>query len=225
MTIKLAVNYSGATADLLRGGHVDFGYFKTPAWPDLIATAEALRPVDVHFPLLAGYGIDGALDGESRQSPDWGKIEALLAQTGTPLVNVHMVAPPTAYPGVPLDTGDPAHSDLITERLIADVSAVVRRFGAERVIAENNPPNADECLRPAYQPEVISRVVRDDRLRPAARPGARPACSGRARPGCAPVCRCAARRTHPQDSRHRRPAGEGARWLDRMRQQESRRRR
>ena len=51
--------------------------------------------------------------------------------------------------------------DLITERLIADVSAVVRRFGAERVIAENNPPNADECLRPAYQPEVISNVVRE----------------------------------------------------------------
>ena len=60
MTIKLAVNYSDATADLLRRGHVDFDYFKTPAWPDLIATAQALRPVNVHFPLLVGYGIDGA---------------------------------------------------------------------------------------------------------------------------------------------------------------------
>ncbi len=158
--MKLAVNYSDATADLLRRGRVDFDYFKTPAWPDLIATAAALRPVNVHFPLLVGYG-SGALNGETRQPPDWGKIETHLARTGTPLVNVHLMAPPTAYPGVPLDTADPAHSDLITERLIADVSAVVRRFGAERVIAENNPPNADECLRPAYRAEVISDVVRE----------------------------------------------------------------
>jgi uncharacterized protein (UPF0276 family) len=159
--MKLAVNYSAATAELLRRGDVDFDYFKTPAWPDLIATAQALRPVNVHFPLLVGYGIGDALDGETGQPPEWGKIEALLAQTGTPLVNVHLVAPPPAYPGVPLDTDDPTHIDLITERLIADVSAVVHRFGAERVIAENNPPNADECLRPAYQPEVISHVVRE----------------------------------------------------------------
>jgi uncharacterized protein len=161
LTIKLAVNYSDATADLLRRGHVDFDYFKTPAWSDLIETAQTLRPVNVHFPLLVGYGIGGARDGETGQPPDWGKIEALLDQTGTPLVNVHLVAPPTAYPGVPFDTDDPAHSELIAERLISDVSAVVRRFGAERVIAENNPPNADECLRPAYRAEVISHVVRE----------------------------------------------------------------
>ncbi len=161
MTIRLAVNYSDATADLLRRGLVDFDYFKCPAWPDLIATAEALRPVNVHFPLLVGYGIDGALDGETRQPPDWGKIETLLAQTGTPLVNVHLVAPPDAYPDVPLDTDDTTHSDLIIERLIADITVVIRRFGAERVIAENNPPNANECVRPAYLPEVIRRVVRE----------------------------------------------------------------
>jgi hypothetical protein len=159
--MKLAVNYSAATADLLRRGTISFDYFKCPAWPDLIATAGALRPVNVHFPLLVGAGTGNALDGETGQPADWDKIESLLAGTGTPLVNVHLVAPPTAYPGAPLDTDDPAHSDLITERLIDDVSAVVRRFGAERVIAENNPPKADECLRPAYQPEVISTVVRE----------------------------------------------------------------
>ena len=159
--MKLAVNYSDATAELLRRGHVNFDYFKTPAWPDLVATARALRPVNVHFPLLAGYGSGRARDGETGQPPDWGKIEALLAQTGTPLVNVHMVAPPHAYPGVPLDSDDPMHVERVTEWLIADVFAVVRRFGAERVIAENNPPVADECLRAAYLPEVISRVVRE----------------------------------------------------------------
>jgi uncharacterized protein (UPF0276 family) len=157
--MKLAINYSNATADLLRNGIIGFDYFKCPAWPDLVATASMLRPVNVHFPLLVGTG-EGPLDGETGESPDWARIESLLSATGTPLVNVHLVAPPRAYTGVPLDTDDPAHIAQVTERLIADVSAVVRRFGADRVIAENNPPNADECLRPALLPEVAGRVVR-----------------------------------------------------------------
>jgi uncharacterized protein len=161
LTIRLAVNYSAAAADLARRGLIEFDYFKTPAWSDLIATAGVLRPVNVHFPLLVGAGCGDAMNSETCEAVEWEPFETLLAQTGTQLINVHLVAPPRAYPGVPLDTDDPTHVDLITERLIADVSAVVRRFGAERVIAENNPPNADECLRPAYLPEVISRVVRE----------------------------------------------------------------
>jgi uncharacterized protein len=159
--IRLAVNYSAAAGELAHRGQIDFDYFKCPAWPDLIATAEAIRLVNVHFPLLVGYGTGGALDGETGQPPDWDKFESLLADTGTPLVNVHLMAPPAAYPGVPRTTEAPADIEMVTERLIADVSAVVHRFGAERVIAENNPPNADECLRPAYLPEVISHVVRE----------------------------------------------------------------
>ena len=158
--MKLAVNYSAATAELLRRSRVRFDYFKTPAWADLIKTAGTLRPVNVHFPLLVGSG-KGAVDGETGGAPDWDKIETLLADTGTPLINVHLAAPPSAYSGMPPNSNDPARIEWVTERLIADVSAVVHRFGAERVIAENNPPNPDECLRPAYQPEVISRVVRE----------------------------------------------------------------
>jgi uncharacterized protein len=159
--MKLAVNYSAATADLLQRREITFDYFKCPAWPDLVATAQMLRPVNVHFPLLVGAGRGDAVDSETGTAPDWGHFENLLARTGTPLINVHLAAPPRDYPGVPLDTGDPSHIEWVTERLIADVSAVVRRFGAEHVIAENNPPSADDCLRPAYLPEVITRVVRE----------------------------------------------------------------
>ena len=77
--MKLAVNYSTATAGLLAGGEVAFDYFKCPAWPDLIATAEALRPVNVHFPLLVGAGHGDAVDGETGELPDWGRFEAILA--------------------------------------------------------------------------------------------------------------------------------------------------
>jgi uncharacterized protein (UPF0276 family) len=160
-TVQLAVNYSAAAADLVRRGEIRVDYFKCPAWPGLVETAHALLPVNVHFPLLVGSGDGDALDGETGQPADWDKVESLLAGTGTPHVNVHLVAPPHAYPGVPPDYNDPAYVERVTERLIADVTAVVRRFGAERVIAENNPPNVGECLRPAYLPEVITGVVRE----------------------------------------------------------------
>lgn len=158
--MKLAVNYSATAAQLLTGGEIAFDYFKCPAWPDLITTAQALRPVNVHLPLLVGAGRGDALDSETGAAPDWRRFEVLLAQTGTPLINVHLAAPPRDYPGMPPDTADPAHIEWVAERLSADLSAVVRRFGADRVIAENNPPSTDDCLRPAYRPEVIARVVR-----------------------------------------------------------------
>jgi hypothetical protein len=41
--IQLAVNYSTATADLLRSGQIRFDRFKCPAWPDLVATAQAIH--------------------------------------------------------------------------------------------------------------------------------------------------------------------------------------
>jgi len=161
MNMRLAVNYSAATAGLLAAGEIAFDTFKCPAWPDLIATARAQRPVNVHFPLLVGSGSGEAIDGETGQPADWRKIETLLASTGTPLINVHLLAPAGRYPGVSLETVDPAHVEQVTEHLIRDVAAVVRRFGAERVIAENNPPHADECLRPAYLPGVITRVIQE----------------------------------------------------------------
>ncbi len=43
--------------------------------------------------------------------------------------------------------------------LIRDVQAVVARFGAARVIVENDHDNGGLHLRPAYLPEVIDRVV------------------------------------------------------------------
>lgn len=159
--MKLAVNYSAASAELLLRGEITFDYFKCPAWPDLVESAQALLPVNVHFPLLVGSGAGDAIDGETGRPADWRKIEALLARTDTPLVNVHLVAPPGDYPGVPHDTDDPAHVEMIVGRMIGDLSAVVRRCGAERVVAENNPPVAEECLRPAYLPRVIEQVIRE----------------------------------------------------------------
>ncbi len=159
--MQLAVNYSAAAAELVAGGQIRFDCFKCPAWPDLVTTAQPLLPVYVHFPLLVGAGRGDAMDGETGRPADWAKVAALLACTATPQVNVHLSASPADHPGVPLDTDDPSHVAAVAETLATDLRAVVARFGAERVIAENDQPSLGECLRPAYRSEVITRVIRD----------------------------------------------------------------
>ncbi len=74
--MQLAVNYSTAAADLVRRVEIRVDCFKCPAWPDLVETAHALLPVNVHFPLLVGAGGGDALDGETGQPADWEKVES-----------------------------------------------------------------------------------------------------------------------------------------------------
>src|SRR5205814_2195338 len=86
--------------------------------------------------------------------------EALLAQTGTPFVNLHLEPTVHDHPDMPASTTDPGDIELLTACLIRDVRAVVERFGPERVIAEN-VPNLDGCMRPAYLPGVVHRVIEE----------------------------------------------------------------
>ena len=51
--MKLAINYSSQTADLLSREKVSFDLYKTTEWPEMIAAAEVQRPAYVHFPLMA----------------------------------------------------------------------------------------------------------------------------------------------------------------------------
>ena len=159
--MEFAVNYSVAAADLLRKGLIHIDRFKCPAWPDLVATVRRAHPVYVHFPLRVGAGTGDAVDTETAGPADWHKVEALLRQTGTPLVNLHLEVTPDDCPDVPVDTADPAHVDLVTDRLIRDVRSVVQRFGPERVVVENDHSARGQHLRPAFLPETIRRVVRE----------------------------------------------------------------
>lgn len=65
MAMEFAVNYSLAAADLLREEQIQVDLFKCPAWPDLIAAAQEVHPVYVHFPLRVGAGINHAIDYEA----------------------------------------------------------------------------------------------------------------------------------------------------------------
>ncbi len=159
--MKLAANYSAATAELVQSGQAALDYFKCPAWPDLIRRAQGTLPVYVHFPLLAGRGRGDALDAEAGGPPDWNKIERLLDQTGTPYANLHLTSSVADWPAIPAGTADAAHIETIAQALVRDVQAVCRRLGPERVIVENDYYSDGRHLRPAFSPPVISRVVNE----------------------------------------------------------------
>jgi uncharacterized protein len=164
--MKFALNYSLPAATLVSSGRIDIDAFKCPDWPDMIAEAIKIRPVAVHFTLSAGNGRLHAPDKTSA-SADWALVERLMRLTDTPYVNLHLcpevddVTSPTF--GITADTQDPSHTSLVLETLIADVAAVVARFGPERVIAENVAywgPNGN-VLRPAADPGLIRTVLEE----------------------------------------------------------------
>jgi len=159
--MKLAVNYSDPVANLLRDQQIQIDYFKCPAWPDLVATVQKIHPTYVHFPLRVGAGIGDAIDTETKQLPDWNKVETLLNRTDTPLVNLHLSPTVQDYPNIPVDTTDLTHINMLVESMVKDVEAVARRFGSEHVIIENDHDFGNRHLRPAFLPEVICRVVEE----------------------------------------------------------------
>jgi uncharacterized protein (UPF0276 family) len=149
--MQLAVNYSAALARLVADGSVDVDLFKTPAWPDLVAQAAALRPVYVHFPLSIGHGHGRPLDTERRMPIDWARVDGLLERTATQYVNVHFS--PYARDG--------EDGAAVVERAAADLAPVVARYGAERVVVENEPGGGQEAEAPGIAPALIRRLVEE----------------------------------------------------------------
>lgn len=159
--MKFAVNYSSAAADLLREGRIEIDCFKCPAWPDTVAAAQALHAVYVHLPLRVGAGIGDAIDTETRQPADWRQLEPLVVQTGTPQINVHLAPFGTDFPGVPVDSGDPAHVERLYAHALRDVQALVARFGPERVVVENADDGKGRILYAALRPDLIRGLVHE----------------------------------------------------------------
>lgn len=151
--MKFAINYSTQAAELLSEGQIEIDRFKCPNWPDMIHEASSYRPVAVHFGLQAGSG--------KLKDSNWEPISHLLAETGTPYVNLHLSPTREDYPDFPIETPEPDQFQQVVKNLIDDVRAVVEQFGAERVIAENVPYSgeAGKVLRPAVEPAVIHQVL------------------------------------------------------------------
>lgn len=159
MTIQFAVNYSEIVATLLRTKQIQFNRFKCPAWPDLMKKAQAQHPIYVHCPLRVGWGIGEAQDTETNLPPNWTKYEALLAQTDTPWVSLHLGPKIEDFPDIPPTSLAPAHVAQVTQALLRDISAVVARFGPERVVVENIFGFYGNYLWAAMLPEVIAQII------------------------------------------------------------------
>ncbi len=150
--MQFAINYSHPSARLLSTGQLNLDRFKCPPWPDLIAEARSQRPAAVHFNLKAGRG--------KLHDVDWDQIAELLEQTDTPYVNVHLETRAEDLPEAPIDVTEPQYREQIAEWMLADLRQVTRRFGTDRVIAENVPYRpAGNVLRPCVEPEIICEVI------------------------------------------------------------------
>lgn len=159
MSMKLAVNYSHATLALCQQGAVQVDVFKCPAWPDLVAEAQTHGRVYVHFPLQIGRGKRGVINSETKQAPEWDKLERLMQQTETPYINLHPALSPEDYAHIPLDSLADIHLEEVLANLVRDVTAVCDRFGAERVIVENIPDAWGQQLLLTAHPPLYQTLI------------------------------------------------------------------
>jgi hypothetical protein len=82
-----------------------------------------------------------------------------MEKTDTPWISVHLGPNPGDHPDIPPDSIKAAHVERITDAVIRDIEAVVTKFGADRVVAENIFEYYGLHVRAAVLPEVIRRVV------------------------------------------------------------------
>ena len=145
--MKLAVNYSPTSSQLYKERRITLDLFKCPDWPDMVNTALKEQCVYVHFRLSTGnYSIE---------QTDWQRITHFLELTGTQQVNLHLNIAPSLNPF------DPFEVKASIQKVIDQVSAVVDKFGPDKVIIENVPLllHGHDHLRPIVDPETICKVV------------------------------------------------------------------
>jgi uncharacterized protein (UPF0276 family) len=158
--MKFAVNYSKPALALWRERPGAFDLFKLPCWPETVNEVIADYPGYIHFPLKVTGGDGTVRDTETKSSVDFARIEAFMKQTSTPLVNIHLAPGIKYHPDIaPGDFSDAA-AEKITARLIRDVETLVRHFGAENVIAENDAGDVD-LVNAAILPRVVNAIIRE----------------------------------------------------------------
>lgn len=118
-------------------------------------------PVYVHFPLIAGAGIGDALDCETGKPADWCRVEGILNGTDSFHVNVHLSPERGFFPQLRARGLTAAEMDDLAAAMLTDLLAVVRRFGAERVAAENDPAFEGYNFVEMLEPGIITRLVEE----------------------------------------------------------------
>lgn len=146
--MKLAVNYSAPLRRLLEEKAVQVDLIKCPDWEGMIAEAEQLGEVTIHFGLKAGMGVTHKVD--------FSRIKALSARTQTPHVNTHLVTPEDFKPN------DRQALESINQLWREEITLMVDQFGKESVALEQFPyTDATPNILPAADSEIFSQVILD----------------------------------------------------------------
>jgi uncharacterized protein len=151
--MNFAINYSLPAIGLLKTGQIQTDYLKCPDWLWMIEAAVQIRPVAVHFNLVAGNG--------NASNIEWDHIMRCLETTGTFFVNLHLESHTRDFPEIPIDTTQPAYIQQVYDQALRDITTVVQMVPAERVIIENVPYRGRDgkVLRPSVEPELIRQIL------------------------------------------------------------------
>lgn len=146
--MKLAVNYSAPLRRLLEEEAVRVDLIKCPDWEGMIAEAERLGDVTLHYDLQAGLGATFKVDFD--------RIKALKARTRTLHVNTHLVTP---------GDFDPEDTQALVEikQLWRDeINLMARHLGPLSVALEHFPyTDATPHILTAADSAIFSQVILD----------------------------------------------------------------
>ncbi len=146
--MKLAVNYSAPLRRLLEEGAVQVDLIKCPDWEGMIAEAEQLGDVTLHYDLKAGLGATFKVDFK--------RIKTLKSRTKTPHVNTHLVAPEG------FDPEDTQALARIKQLWRDEINLMVRQLGSQSVVLEQFPyTDATPHILTAADSGVFSQVIQD----------------------------------------------------------------
>lgn len=123
--MRLAVNYSLRLEELLQQNLVDCDLLKCPEWKGVVSNALELRPVYIHFEIVAG--------NNSLENLDMELIREMLKLTDTPHLNCHLFATPDLDPDSASDRRDLLKTWIREMRFLQDT------FTGIRLVAENLP--------------------------------------------------------------------------------------
>ncbi|MFW5714082.1 MAG: DUF692 family multinuclear iron-containing protein [Brevefilum sp.] len=146
--MKFAVNYSTPLCQLLEEGAVDIDLIKCPDWEGMIAEAERLGPVTLHYDLKAGLG--------KTFEVDFSRIKRLKEHTYTPHVNTHLVTPDD------FDPDNPEALAEINQLWREEINLMTAHLGEGCVALEHYPyTEATPNILPAANRSTFSQVILD----------------------------------------------------------------
>lgn len=158
--MKFALNYSPEALQLRDQGRIFYDLIKLPSWPKAIEEVVGKYPCYVHFPLKIGRG-KGVIDNETKEPIKWKKIEKMMKQTGTPLVNLHVELNAKHFPDIPLTSTSSAHLAQVVESTLHDLRQAVRHFGPQTIIIENEHDGKGHHLHVNLLPELYHALIQE----------------------------------------------------------------